>query len=227
MLTKEERLLLFIIIFLNYINNECRIIQCYSCSDCATSTLLNISKIQILNDIDQCVKITILTRTFSGQRKQIDRGVSQHCKDYLNTQISRLITEFQVSQSLLQCYLCADCGDPFDKEYPYTSVVTNQNYGAACIKTVLTVPNGKVVSRGTTFSCTQASTSDIKGIWHEVETCGLRKTFDEDKCFHLSVKTLTAFALLPIDDVMNAFELLGNKFDDDTDDFHATLKRHG
>ncbi|CAF0968131.1 unnamed protein product [Adineta steineri] len=195
MLTKEERLLLFIIIFLNYINNECRIIQCYSCSDCASSTLLNISKIQILNDIDQCVKITILTRTFSGQRKQIDRGVSQHCKDYLNTQVSILlfqftsvsnmiklkcilgfyllifINKFQVSQSLLQCYLCADCGDPFDKEYPYTSVVTNQNYGAACIKTVLTVPNGKVVSRGTTFSCTQASTSDIKVYCCQTDLC--------------------------------------------------------
>ncbi|UJR33735.1 hypothetical protein I4U23_021162 [Adineta vaga] len=81
------------------------------------------------------------------------------------------ISKFQTGESIIQCYLCADCGDPFVKEYPYTSVVTNQNYGAACIKTVLTVPNGKLISRGTTFSCTQASTSDIKVYCCQTDLC--------------------------------------------------------
>ncbi|CAF0748079.1 unnamed protein product [Adineta ricciae] len=80
-------------------------------------------------------------------------------------------SKFRTSESLLQCYLCADCGDPFSAAYPYTSVVTNQNYGAACIKTVLTVPNGKLISRGTTFSCTQASTSDIKVYCCQSDLC--------------------------------------------------------
>ena len=34
---------------------------------------------------------------------------------------------------MVRCYLCADCNDPFSENYPYTTIVTNQNYGAACI----------------------------------------------------------------------------------------------
>ncbi len=109
------------------------------------------------------------------------------------------------THSLLQCYLCADCGDPFNPEYPYTSVVTNQNYGASCIvcniefliryksidflfkKSVLTVPNGKLVNRGTTFSCTAASTTDIKVYCCQTDLCNGSN----------SLKQLTSLLLFP------------------------------
>lgn len=55
-------------------------------------------------------------------------------------------------------------------------------------KTVLTVPNGKVVSRGTTFNCVPASTSDIK-----VYCCG------SDLCNgSTSLKQFTFLILFPI-----------------------------
>ncbi|CAF3485788.1 unnamed protein product [Adineta steineri] len=55
-------------------------------------------------------------------------------------------------------------------------------------------------------------------IWHEVQPCGLQKKYNEDKFFLLSVKTLTAIAFLPIDDIVNTFELLEKEFHDDTND---------
>lgn len=39
--------------------NECRIIQCYSCSDGDNSTLSNSSTIQTAHDEDQCIVDTI------------------------------------------------------------------------------------------------------------------------------------------------------------------------
>ncbi|CAF0725379.1 unnamed protein product [Adineta ricciae] len=110
------------------------------------------------------------------------------CRYVLFFYLFIVTSKFRTSESLLQCYLCADCGDPFSAAYPYTSVVTNQNYGAACIKTVLTVPNGKLVSRGTTFSCTQASTSDIKVYCCQSDLCNTSN----------SLKHLTSLLLISL-----------------------------
>jgi hypothetical protein len=54
-------------------------------------------------------------------------------------------------------------------------------------KTVLTVPNGKLVSRGTTFSCTQASTTDIKVYCCQTDLCNGSN----------SLKQLTSLLLFP------------------------------
>ncbi len=35
--------------------NECRTIKCYSCSDCANSTLVKMNTISTTNDDDQCM----------------------------------------------------------------------------------------------------------------------------------------------------------------------------
>jgi len=55
-------------------------------------------------------------------------------------------------------------------------------------KTVLTVPNGKLVSRGTTFSCSQASTSDIKVYCCQTDLCNRSN----------SLKQLTSILLFPL-----------------------------
>ncbi len=56
-------------------------------------------------------------------------------------------------------------------------------------------------------------------VWREVQSCGLKKKYHEDKCFHLNVKKLIAIAFVPVKDVIDAFELLENEFDDDADEF--------
>ena len=43
--------------------------------------------------------------------------------------------------------------------------------------------------------------------------------YQEDKCFYLNVKKLLALSFVPVSDVIKAFELIVNDFDDDADDF--------
>ncbi|CAF1077081.1 unnamed protein product [Rotaria sp. Silwood1] len=88
MMMKGSLLLVFGIILLNCIINECRIIQCYSCSDCANSVLKDVNIIQTTNDKDQCIKTTILTGTNRDSDKQVNRGASSQCQPYSSEQIS-------------------------------------------------------------------------------------------------------------------------------------------
>ena len=64
-------------------------------------------------------------------------------------------------------------------------------------KTVLTVPNGKLISRGTTYSCTPASTSDIKIYCCQTDLCNRSN----------SLKQLTFFLLFPL---FYSFYILSN-----------------
>jgi hypothetical protein len=41
----------------------------------------------------------------------------------------------------------------------------------------------------------------------------------EDKCFYLNVKKLLGLSFVPVSEVIKAFELIGNDFDDDADNF--------
>ena len=44
---------------------------------------------------------------------------------------------------------------------------------------------------------------------------GFQKRYQKDKCFYLNVKKLLALALVPISDVIKAFELITNDLHDD------------
>ena len=54
-------------------------------------------------------------------------------------------------------------------------------------------------------------------IWRQLQALGLQKKYQEDKPFNLSVRKLIALAFLPIVDVVKAFDLLSDEFDDDAD----------
>ncbi|CAF0971024.1 unnamed protein product [Rotaria magnacalcarata] len=47
----------------------------------------------------------------------------------------------------------------------------------------------------------------------------LTKKYQEDKSFHLGNKKLIALAFVPVLDVIKAFDLIADDFDDDADDF--------
>ena len=50
------------------------------------------------------------------------------------------------------------------------------------------------------------------------QTNGLSTKYREDEYFRLNVKKLIALAFVPVDDVITAFNLVAEQFDDDTDD---------
>lgn len=43
--------------------------------------------------------------------------------------------------------------------------------------------------------------------------------YKEDESFRLNVKKLIALAFVPLDDILTAYDLIVNEFDDDADDF--------
>lgn len=47
---------------------------------------------------------------------------------------------------------------------------------------------------------------------------GLKTKYQEDKCFRLKVKKLLALAFVPVSDVIKAFELIADDFNDDDDE---------
>ncbi len=56
-------------------------------------------------------------------------------------------------------------------------------------------------------------------IWRQIQSHGLQKKYQEDKSFHLGIKKLIALAFVPVLDVIKAFDLIADDFDDDADDF--------
>ena len=54
-------------------------------------------------------------------------------------------------------------------------------------------------------------------VWRQVQALGLQIKYQEDKPFNLSVRKLIALAFLPIVDVVRAFYMLSDEFDDDAD----------
>ena len=56
-------------------------------------------------------------------------------------------------------------------------------------------------------------------VWRHIQDSGLTKKYHEDNDFHLNVRKLIALAFVPLIDVIKAFELLENEFDDDADEF--------
>jgi hypothetical protein len=56
-------------------------------------------------------------------------------------------------------------------------------------------------------------------LWRQIQTLGLSKKYQEDKCFHLNVRKLMSLAFVPVVDVVKAFDVVVAKFDDDTDEF--------
>ena len=52
-------------------------------------------------------------------------------------------------------------------------------------------------------------------IWRRVADMGLKKRYQENKCFLLNVKKLLALAFVPVSDVIKAFELITDELNDD------------
>ena len=52
----------------------------------------------------------------------------------------------------------------------------------------------------------------------QVQTNGLSTKYRKDEYFRLNVKKLIALAFVPVDDVVTAFDLVAEQFDDDTND---------
>ena len=56
-------------------------------------------------------------------------------------------------------------------------------------------------------------------IWRQIQSLGLQKKYQEDKSFHLSIKKIIALVFVPVLDVIKAFDLIADDFDDEADDF--------
>ena len=52
----------------------------------------------------------------------------------------------------------------------------------------------------------------------QVQSKGLITKFNQDERFRLNVKKLIALAFVPLDDVIAAFQLIADQFDEDADD---------
>ena len=63
-------------------------------------------------------------------------------------------------------------------------------------------------------------------IWRKVQDFGLKKKYQEDTSFYLSVRKLVALAFVPLSDIYKAYDLITDEFDDDAekllDYFEAT-----
>ena len=55
-------------------------------------------------------------------------------------------------------------------------------------------------------------------MWRKVQELGLKKKYEEDKRFRLNVKKLRALAFVPVSDVIKAFDLIADDFNDDYDE---------
>ena len=57
-----------------------------------------------------------------------------------------------------------------------------------------------------------------QAIWRKVQANGLATKYKEDECFRLNVKKLIALAFLPLDKVVDGFDLIADQFEDDADE---------
>ena len=57
-----------------------------------------------------------------------------------------------------------------------------------------------------------------QAVWRQVQTNGLSTKYREDEYFRLNVEKLIVLTFVPVDDVVTAFDLVAEQFDDDTDD---------
>ena len=62
-------------------------------------------------------------------------------------------------------------------------------------------------------------------VWRQIQSNGLSTKYTEDEYFRLNVKKLIAFACVPVDDVVTAFDLVAQQFDEDTDDLIDYFKK--
>lgn len=62
-----------------------------------------------------------------------------------------------------------------------------------------------------------------QSVWRHVQDNGLSKKYQEDDTFRINVKKLIALAFLPVNDIINGFELIAAEFDDDDDDIENFL----
>ncbi|UJR13541.1 hypothetical protein I4U23_000555 [Adineta vaga] len=68
---------------------QCREVRCFSCSDCANSTLaLQKNFITTTRDSDQCMKTTIVTSGSGQGQRLINRGASSNCAQYSSEHVS-------------------------------------------------------------------------------------------------------------------------------------------
>jgi len=56
-------------------------------------------------------------------------------------------------------------------------------------------------------------------IWRNIQNLGFKKKYQEDKSFHLNVRKLVALAFVPVVDVIKAYEIIVDSFDDNDDKF--------
>ena len=62
------------------------------------------------------------------------------------------------------------------------------------------------------------SFSFSQAIWRKVQVNELLTKYNEDKYFHLNFKRLIALAFLPLDKVVDGFDLIADQFEDDADE---------
>ncbi|CAF4691291.1 unnamed protein product [Rotaria socialis] len=85
------------------------------------------------------------------------------------------------------------------------------DFEVATIKSINSLfPN--IVHKGCLFHFGQC-------IGRQIQSHGLQKKCQEDKSFHLDIKKLITLAFVPALDVIKAFDLVADDFDDDADDF--------
>ncbi|CAF4868496.1 unnamed protein product, partial [Rotaria socialis] len=58
-----------------------------------------------------------------------------------------------------------------------------------------------------------------QSIWRQIQSLGLQKKYQEDESFHLNIKKIIALAFVPVLDVIKAFNLIADDFEDEADDF--------
>ncbi|CAF2044232.1 unnamed protein product [Rotaria magnacalcarata] len=57
-----------------------------------------------------------------------------------------------------------------------------------------------------------------QAVWRQVQNKGMATKYREDESFRLNVKKLIALAFVPVGDVIKAFDIVAELFDDDADD---------
>lgn len=62
-------------------------------------------------------------------------------------------------------------------------------------------------------------------LWRQLQGIGLQKKYQEDKTFNWDVRKLIALAVVPVSDVIKAFDLTADDFDDD-DEFLDYFEKH-
>ena len=64
-------------------------------------------------------------------------------------------------------------------------------------------------------------------IWRNIQSHGLQNKYQADKSFYLNIKKLIALSFVPISDVIKAFELIVDDFDDDAEPFLDYFEKPG